>query len=133
MRKNVFTFATLLALLAFTGCCRKPATEPSSSLCIEGVVIAQRGDVVGGLPACTSVVQITNRNIGVSWLGNNNCVFIFNLPASLSTKNTRVFFRSYTQIPSPLFTTDCTLPPAEFTINAEGLSTQCDQTNQSPQ
>ncbi|KOY86889.1 hypothetical protein AD998_12710 [bacterium 336/3] len=112
-------------MLIFAGFgCKKNEPQPSSS-CIEGVVIAQRGDVVSGLPTCTSVVQITNRNIGVSWFGNNNCVFIFNLPASLSTKNTRVFFRSYTQIPSPLFTTDCTQPPAEFTINAEGIAGQC--------
>jgi|JI8StandDraft_2_1071088.scaffolds.fasta_scaffold04489_8 hypothetical protein len=123
MRKNVFTFATLLMLVFAGFSCKKNEPQPSS--CIEGVVITQQGDLVGGLPACTSVVQITNRNIGVSWLGNNNCVFISNLPASLSAKNTRVFFRSYTQIPSPLFTTDCTVPPAELTISAEGIAGQC--------
>lgn len=124
MRKHAFIFAILLITI-FTGfgCCKKPATQPSSS-CIEGVIVAQKSESAGGLPSCATVVQITNRDIGVSWYGYNNCVYIDNLPPTYDVRGTKIYFKTYTEATAPFWTTDCTPPPG-FAISVGEISTRC--------
>jgi len=106
--------------------------------CIEGVVIAEGYNGLGDnnpnvLGACTPVVQIKNRNIGVKWrafLGNQtiefeNCVFITNLDRESAKINQKIYFESFTKDEQFRgWLAICTPPPSKHII-AKNLSLTC--------
>ena len=119
----------LLALVGLmAGSCEKSNPTPQID-CIEGVVISQGRTAPGEWNPCPAVVQITNRNIGKSWLNNDgvqvpNCVFIIDMPVSdIQKKGTKLYFTAYTLMPDMPRNGNCPFP--RFDIVVENLSTKC--------
>jgi hypothetical protein len=119
-------FLALVGLMVGTSCEKTSNPNPQDE-CIEGVVIAEaRGTnpTPSSLKSCLTVVQIKNKNIGVTWGDFNNCVVITNLDVSLAKLNQKVYFKTFTEDLQCGTRLDCSVPYWSCII-ADNLSTQC--------
>lgn len=119
-------FLALLGLMVGTSCEKTSNPDPQTD-CIEGVVIAEKrgtDPTPNSLPNCFTVVQIKNKNIGVTWGNFNNCVVITNLDADLAKLNQKIYFKTFTENLQFGVRTDCSAPYSSFII-VDNLSTQC--------
>ncbi len=125
-------FLALVGLMVGTSCEKTPATPNPQDDCIEGVVIAENYRTTTAIPndgACTTIVQIKNRNMGETFIGNSNrsydnCVVIRNISGNLAKLNQKIYFKTFTELDCGFWLANCV--PVEICIIADNITTKCE-------
>lgn len=106
--KDFLKISVLFMLFGLPGCESK---IPSGYY--EATIIGQ---------SCTIMAQIRGGAIGATWEGNENCVYIHNLPEELSNKGARFYFKTYKIVDNPRCVGIYTGPAVS--IDIDGISTK---------